>query len=216
MSLKSVDHEGLTAAQQTAVKPDDLVFNISASSGAQTIRNFDGTITVSVPYDGPTPVTVWYLDSAGNLETMTCAYNAETKTVTFMTNHLSLYVIGGPAARSVNRIRLTIGALAYTVGSEQKNMDTAPEIVDGRTMVPLRFIVEALDAKVDWDEGSSTATVELDGKTLAVTIGETAPGMDVPAMIMNSRTMVPLRYISETLGCEVIWNPDARTIDITK
>ncbi|MDR0469107.1 MAG: copper amine oxidase N-terminal domain-containing protein [Peptococcaceae bacterium] len=49
-----------------------------------------------------------------------------------------------------------------------------------------------------------------------MTIGETAPGMDVPAMIINDRTMVPLRYVSEMLGCEVVWNPDTRSINITK
>jgi hypothetical protein len=215
LMLHNVEHAGLTAAQKAAVKPGDLVYSISLAAGAQAIRNFDGTVTVSLPYDGPVPVTVWYLDSAGNLEKMLYSYNATTKMLTFNTDHLSLFVVG-LESDGATRIRLTIGALAYTVGGEAKTMDAAPEIVDGRTMVPLRFIAEALGASVGWDGDSQTATVGLGSLTLAVTIGEAAPGMDVPAMIINDRTMVPLRYISEALGCEVVWNPDTQTIDIAK
>ena len=43
-----------------------------------------------------------------------------------------------------------------------------------------------------------------------------APGMDTPAIIKSGRTMVPLRYISETLGCDVIWDNDERTVSISK
>jgi hypothetical protein len=215
LMLHNVEHAGLTAAQKAAIKPGDLVYSISLAAGAQLIRNFDGTITVSLPYDGPLPVAVWYLDSAGNLEKMLYSYNATTKMLTFNTNHLSLFVVG-LESDGVTRIRLTIGTLAYTVGGVVKTMDAAPEIVDGRTMVPLRFIAEALSASVGWDGDSQTATVGLGSLALAVTIGEAAPGMDVPAMIINDRTMVPLRYISEALGCEVVWNPDTRTIDIAK
>ena len=94
-------------------------------------------------------------------------------------------------------------------------MDVAPVILGNRTMVPLRFIAEALGAEVSWDVETRTATVNLDDTTLYVTIGELAPGMDVPAEIINERTMVPLRYISESLGAVVDWDPDTRTIEIS-
>ncbi|MDR0469788.1 MAG: InlB B-repeat-containing protein [Peptococcaceae bacterium] len=215
LSFRLVEQIGLTAAQKAVVKPGDLVFDISVMSGAQAIHNFGGSVTISVPYDGPVPVSVWYLDNAGNLELIPSIYSATTKMLTFAANHLSIYVIG-PVSDGVIRIRLTIGSLSYSVGDVAKTMDAAPEIINDRTMVPLRFIAEALGAKVDWDGESSTATVELEDAALSVTIGETAPGMDVPAMIMNDRTMVPLRYVSEMLGCEVVWNPDTQSINITK
>ena len=121
-----------------------------------------------------------------------------------------------PPVIGVMRVRLTVGETAYTANGVAKKMDVAPEIVKDRTMVPLRFVAEALGAKVDWDGANMTAIVELDGVTLKVKIGELAPGMDVPAVLINDRTVVPLRYISEMLGCQVDWNQDTQTIDITK
>jgi hypothetical protein len=121
-----------------------------------------------------------------------------------------------PIVSPPTRIMLTIGERTYTVNGSARTMDTAPEIISGRTMVPLRFIAEALGAEVDWDNATRTATVVLDGRTVRVTIGELAPGMDVAAMLVNGRTMVPLRFITESLGCDVDWNPDTRTIEIVR
>jgi len=121
--------------------------------------------------------------------------------------------VGGDASI---HIHLRIGANTYSVNGEERPIDVAPRIVEGRTMVPLRFIAEALGAVVGWDAESSTASVELDGVAVATKIGELAPGMDVPAMILNERTLVPLRFISETLGSDVVWNPADSTISITR
>jgi len=49
-----------------------------------------------------------------------------------------------------------------------------------------------------------------------VTIGKLSPGMGVPAMIIDNRTLVPLRYFSEMLGCDVTWHPDTQSIDIER
>jgi hypothetical protein len=215
LSLVAVAQSGLTAAQQAAIKPSDLVFSVSAASGAQVLRSFGGMLTVTLPYDGPTPVAVWYLNDAGVLERLDCVFDQAAKKVSFTTDHLSLYVVGQENDGKI-RIRLAIGALSYTVGGVLKAMDVAPMLVNDRTMVPLRFIAEALGADVGWDGQSMTATVKLGGATLAVAIGEMAPGMDTPAMLVDSRTMVPLRYVQESLGCDVLWNGDTQTIDITK
>ena len=94
ISLNQVNQSTLTAAQRAAIKPGDLVFNISVMSGTQVITNFDGTITISVPYTGSLPVAVWYLNAAGELEKLDSVYDPVTKTVTFVTNHLSLYIVG--------------------------------------------------------------------------------------------------------------------------
>jgi hypothetical protein len=158
-------------------------------------------------------VAVWHLGADGPVE-VECASDSCAKTVTFKTNHLSIFAVG-QAAGNV-RVRLAIGQLSYTVNGAGRLLDAAPDIIGGRTMVPLRFIAEALGAKVDWNGESMTATVELDGGLLAVTIDEAAPGMDVPAMLVNGRTMVPLRYISEGLGCDVKWNDARRTVDVTR
>ena len=97
-------------------------------------------------------------------------------------------------------------------------MDVAPLILEGRTFVPLRFVAEALGAKVSWNNESATASVELGDKQIDITVGERAEGMEegeVP-FIRNNRTMVPLRYVSELLGFDVIWDQESQTIKITR
>ena len=98
LELYLLNQSTLTTAQKNAVKPNDLVFNVSISAGAQTVTAFSGKITVSVPYSGLLPAAVWYLNSAGELEKLESVYDASLKTITFTTNHLSLYVVGFDAA----------------------------------------------------------------------------------------------------------------------
>lgn len=90
---------------------------------------------------------------------------------------------------------------------------------EGRTLVPARGVFEAMDCKVDWDSENYVVTVtnESQKKEITLTIDdtemkvvtdgkETVKTLDVPATLMNNRTMVPLRAISEALGCMVLWN----------
>lgn len=99
--------------------------------------------------------------------------------------------------------------------------DVAPVISEGRTLVPLRYIFEALGAEVKWDAATRTVTgikgsdeivLKIDSKD-AVVNGETRK-LDVPATILNGRTLVPARFISESLGAEVLWDGDSKTVII--
>lgn len=90
---------------------------------------------------------------------------------------------------------------------------------DNRTFVPLRFVGEKLGAQVDWENDTQTAVVTKDGHTIRMKVGEltyTLDGvtktLDVPAEFMpstdgNSRTMVPVRFVTEALGYQVEWEP---------
>ncbi|MCL2122083.1 MAG: stalk domain-containing protein, partial [Clostridiales bacterium] len=214
ISVKLLNVSDIPQAQRQNVRSSDLIYDVRVLSNEQALEDFDGAITVSIPYTGPLPPAVWYLDDDGKLEKQASSYDASTRTVTFMTNHLSLFVVG--EEDGVTQIRLVIGELFYSVNGVQKLMDVMPEIISDRTMVPLRFVAEALGAQVGWDAGSRTAAVELNGVNLRIAIGELAPGMDTPAMIVGDRTMIPLRYVSETLGCDVTWRPETRTVAIDK
>jgi len=105
-----------------------------------------------------------------------------------------------------------------------QTMDVLPVIQDGRVMIPIRFIAEALGADVSWtpsaDGRASTIHIGFNGQTLSFGIGELTPelaalGMDVPAQIVDDRTMVPLRFVSEFFGATVDWNSQSRSIGIT-
>jgi len=102
------------------------------------------------------------------------------------------------------------------------NFDVEPYIDNGRTMVPIRFISEALGAKVDWNDTYKLVTITLGdmkveqkiGKTVAIVNGQEV-NFDVPAVIKNGRTMVPVRFVSEALEANVEWEATTRTVIIT-
>lgn len=98
-----------------------------------------------------------------------------------------------------------------------------PELLEGRTLVPLRSIFEAMGADVDWDDATSTAIAKRDGVTVTIQIGASeiykngkAISLDVPAQLMNGRTMVPARAIVEAFGADVEWNGNGRIVFITE
>lgn len=104
----------------------------------------------------------------------------------------------------------------------QLNSDIPPVIENGRTLVPLRSIFEALGAEVQWDEPSRTVTGTKGDTVIKLTIdGKYAfknglgIQLDVPAKVINNRTMVPLRFISDSFQASVEWDNETETVNIT-
>jgi len=96
-----------------------------------------------------------------------------------------------------------------------------PQKIHGRVLVPMRRIFEQLGATVSWDRATQAVTAEKDGKTIDLTIGRhiaTVNGneirLDVPAMIVDGSTMVPIRFVSEALGAQVGWLEAERLVSI--
>lgn len=99
--------------------------------------------------------------------------------------------------------------------------DGKPYIRNGRTMVPMRAIFEALGAEVSWDNETRTAAGVKGGLEVKITIGENvlykngeAIELDCAAEITNDRTMVPARAISEAFGYIVEWDNETKTVNI--
>lgn len=97
--------------------------------------------------------------------------------------------------------------------------DVPPVLTDGRTLVPMRSLFEALGASVSWDGATATASARKDGASVQVTAGSTAAyqngtacTLDVPAQLIQGRTMVPARFVSEALGARVLWDGAAQTV----
>ena len=119
-------------------------------------------------------------------------------------------------------IVLTINSVVADVFGEQVVNDVAPVIRNDRTMLPTRFVAEALGASVEWDEAAQKVTITKENTVIEITIGSNIAfvnGMEVlldsPAFIENSRTYLPLRFIAENLGAEVEWNQELQQIYIT-
>lgn len=97
-----------------------------------------------------------------------------------------------------------------------------PFIEDGRTLVPLRSIFEALNATVEWDNETRTViATNAEGTEITMTIDEkyyyldgSRRTLDVAPQIVNGRTMIPVRAVSESLGCTVDWNDESQTVVI--
>ncbi len=108
------------------------------------------------------------------------------------------------------------------VDGQAVSFDQAPVIIDDRTLVPMRAIFQALGSEVSWYEPTKTVTSTKDGDTFVLVIGQTGLykngqlvyTMDVPARIMNGRTMVPVRAIAEAFDAEVGWDPAGYVINI--
>ena len=112
--------------------------------------------------------------------------------------------------------------ISVVLDGEKLAFDQAPVMINDRTMVPLRAIFEALGASVDWDENTRTVTSTKDGTTVKLTIGENkfyrdgaAVPLDVPGTIVNERTLVPVRAISEAYNCWVGWDGRTQTVKIS-
>ena len=115
-----------------------------------------------------------------------------------------------------NEVVLQIGDLDIAVNDAVIQSDVAPFIKNDRTMVPISVIVYALGGTTDWDGETRTVTVTLDGKVLTMVIDEIIPGFGAAAIIVDSRTYVPIGYVADVLGCDVDWIAATRQVVIVK
>jgi hypothetical protein len=119
-------------------------------------------------------------------------------------------------------IVLTIGTNIVSVDGRATSVDAAPEIVNSRTFVPIRFIAETFGSTVTWlpvTKGITitlgTTTIGLQIKNGTAVINGKVIALDAAPYIKNSRTMVPLRVISESFGGSVVWDATNSTVTIT-
>lgn len=107
--------------------------------------------------------------------------------------------------------------------------DVQPQIISGRTMVPVRKMCEAMGAKVAWNNERQFVYIQADDVVLNMTIGNPVitwidryniePNreilLDVAPYVVEGRTIVPLRAIAEALNMDVKWNDSSNTVVIT-
>ena len=111
--------------------------------------------------------------------------------------------------------------IMINLDGSQLSMPIDPILHDGRTLVPLRPMFEALGARVDWDNDTRTVTATLDDKIIILQINNkiaTVNGneieLDVAGKLINGSTFIPVRFIAESLGAKVDWNPNSKTVII--
>ena len=112
--------------------------------------------------------------------------------------------------------------ITVKVNGEAVSFDQPPIIQDERTLVPLRAIFEAMGASVEWDQETQTVTASRSSDTVSLTIGSSTLYkndevimLDVPAQIVNERTLVPARAVAESFSAFVDWDGETQTVVIT-
>jgi len=124
-------------------------------------------------------------------------------------------------------ISMQINNPIMTVNGDNMEIDsgrnTSPLIVENRTLVPIRAIIEALGGDVSWDEETQTVSLTMDKNVITLVIGsdkaivnETEKSLDVSPRVINERTMLPIRFIAESFGFSVDWNESEQRITIVQ
>ena len=164
----------------------------------------------------------WYTDKE-----LTAKYDFSAK----VTKSFMLYAAWAEVKSddAENQIIFIIGKKEASVFGSVKANDVAPQIVNGRTMLPARFVAENLGAEVSWDGEKRLVTIT--GKhlktgdeiTILISVGSDIAyvngeeiKLDSPAFIENDRTYTPVRFISEELGAKVEWIESEQKVVITK
>ena len=113
--------------------------------------------------------------------------------------------------------------ITVTLNGQRLSFDQPPVLINDRTLVPLRVIFESLGAEVLWDNDTQTVSARRGQTEISLQIGSdqlfvngSAKTLDVPAQLLNNRTLVPVRAISEAFGCSVDWDNDTQTVIITE
>jgi len=119
----------------------------------------------------------------------------------------------------INNPYIRVNDISYPIDG---NRGTAPVILNGRTMLPARALIEALGGTVTWIESAKGININLDGKNVYLTLDSALAyvngqelWLDVAPTSINGRTMVPVRFVMDNLGGNTVWNGNDGTVTIT-
>ena len=116
----------------------------------------------------------------------------------------------------VSRWNMTVGAqeIFDAYQAVVSVMDVVPGVHNGVVMVPIYFVTNVLGGSASWDGATSTVSLSYDGRNIDFVIGEVAYGMDVPALLINSRTFVSLQFVVEFFDTVVTFDYESGAIEV--
>jgi len=178
-------------------KPCSLTIN---GQNVQVMDDYSFKFEITNLEKGSNKIEIVAIDKASNV----------SKQVIFVNYYQNLQII------------LKVGSKSVLINGSPQVIDAAPVIINGRTMVPLRFLGETFGAMFNYDSVSKTISIDFNGKKMVLRVGNKIAlvdnkevQLDVGPVIVNGRTLVPLRFISENFGCDVIWDDSAKTVIVT-
>lgn len=112
-------------------------------------------------------------------------------------------------------------SISLQINGSEISAEVPPTVIDGRTMVPVRAIFEAVGANIDFDAETKTITAKKGDATVNMTVGAKVATvnnkevqLDAPAVIVNGRTLAPARFVAETFGYTVQWDAENKIVKI--
>ncbi len=186
----------------------DVTFSDNHATAGETV-----TITVT-PDAGKKVDEVIVTDAKGNVIPVTKVGDNQYS-FTMPVGRVNVSV-STETADYILRIVMQINNKNILVNNTTIVNDVAPVIIGDRTLVPVRIVTELLGGSAHWDSDTRTVTLKIDGKVLTLVIDEEIPGYGTGAVIINSRTYVPIRYVAEMLGANVEWIAATQQIVIEK
>ncbi len=206
----------LTVPEYTSTSPlpiSGFIYDESSGIKKLLINNTEylvgssGKFEASIPLEpGVNTLTVKATDKLGN-----------TTTKIYSVNYT-------PSKAKTTIITLKIDSPYITVNGLSQKIDaqgSKPIIKNGRTLLPIRTLIESVGGTIEWDATEKKVSIYLDGHSIILWIGKTTAlvdgskaTLDVAPEIINGRTYLPLRFISENLGATVNWDADTKTITI--
>lgn len=155
-------------------------------------------------------------DKYGNIKPVKLGgeFDFNTCVFTFYTDTFSLYSV--VRAENLIEIKMGLNDACVSVSGDIIKLDTPAEVIEGHTMVPLRFIAESLGAQVQWLSEIRAAEIKAGDKTLQLGVDRISDKLKVSVVIRKGHILVPLRYVAEELDCYVKWFPDSKKIEIIK
>ncbi|MCX8095362.1 MAG: stalk domain-containing protein [Caldisericia bacterium] len=124
------------------------------------------------------------------------------------------------------KFELTINSDIMYVNDTPKKIDTPPRIIEGRTYLPIRYILEPLGAKLIWEQNERKVKILFNDIIIELWIDKNLAKVNnniklidpenpkVTPLIINGRTMLPIRFVAENLGCKVNWDSINKKISI--
>ncbi len=205
---------GFSGSYNYPVSTSDVNNGSVKLSDSNAVEGESVTATVT-PDNGYGVAEVIVTDEDGNIIPVEFIGNGQY-TFVMPDGEVSIEVVCKPA------ITMKIGDTMLNIFGKIVKNDVAPTIGEGnRTMLPIRAVANALGAEVYWDADNQKVTIVKDGKVIEVFIGKDYAfvdgeriQLDAKAYIENDRTYLQVRFVTEALDAEVIWDPVTRMITI--